>query len=51
MEKVARYINGLRYDIQDHISLLTLNTIEGAYQAYLKARGEIFEEAKSKEQR
>lgn len=37
MEKVARYINGLRYDIQDEISLLSLKTIEDAYQAGLKA--------------
>eukprot|EP00253_Pinus_taeda_P018546 PITA_18546 len=37
MEKVARYINGLRYDIQDEINLLSLKTIEDAYQASLKA--------------
>ena len=37
MEKVARYINGLRYDIQDEISLLSLKTIEDSYQAALKA--------------
>ena len=37
VEKVARYINGLRYDIQDEISLLSLKTIEDAYQATLKA--------------
>eukprot|EP00253_Pinus_taeda_P011709 PITA_11709 len=37
MEKVARYINGLRYDIQDEINLLSLKTIEDAYQAGLKA--------------
>jgi len=37
MEKVARYINGLRYDIQDEISLLSLKTIEDAYQVGLKA--------------
>ena len=36
MEKVARYINGLRYDIQDEISLLSLKTTEDAYQAGLK---------------
>eukprot|EP00253_Pinus_taeda_P016825 PITA_16825 len=33
MEKVARYINGLRYDIQDEINLLSLKTIEDSYQA------------------
>eukprot|EP00253_Pinus_taeda_P028343 PITA_28343 len=37
LEKVARYINGLRYEIQDEISLLSLKTIEDAYQAALKA--------------
>ena len=37
VEKVARYINGLRYDIQDEISLLSLKTIEDAYQVALKA--------------
>lgn len=37
MEKVARYINGLRYEIQDEISLLSLRTVEDAYQAALKA--------------
>ena len=36
MEKVAKYINGLRYDIQDEISFLSLKTIEDAYQASLK---------------
>jgi hypothetical protein len=28
VEKVVRYINGLRYDIQDEISILLLKTIE-----------------------
>jgi len=37
MEKVARDINGIRYDIQDEINLLSLKTIEDAYQAGLKA--------------
>ena len=37
LEKVARYINGLRYEIQDEISLLNLKTIEDAYQAALRA--------------
>jgi hypothetical protein len=36
-EKVSRYINGIRYEIQDEISLLTLRTVEDAYQAALKA--------------
>jgi hypothetical protein len=33
VEKVPRYINGLRYDIHDEINLLTLRTVEYAYQA------------------
>lgn len=41
VEKVARYINGLRYDIQDKISLLSPKTIEDAYQASLKAEEKI----------
>ena len=32
VEKVARYINGLRYEIQDEICILSLRTIEYAYQ-------------------
>ena len=32
IERVAKYINGLRFEIQDEISLLSLKTIEDAYQ-------------------
>ena len=35
-EKVARYINRLRFEIQDEMSLLFLNYIEEAYQFSLK---------------
>jgi uncharacterized protein YjbK len=35
-EKVARYINGLRYEIQDEMSMLTIRTVEDAYQMALK---------------
>jgi hypothetical protein len=35
-EKVARYMNGLRYEIQDEMSMITLRTIEDAYQMALK---------------
>ena len=31
IERVARYINGLRYEIQDEINLLNLNIVEYAY--------------------
>ena len=30
-EKIARYINGLRLDIQDEINILSPRTIEEAY--------------------
>jgi hypothetical protein len=36
-EKVARYMNGLRYDIQDELSMVTIKTVEDAYQMALKA--------------
>jgi hypothetical protein len=36
-EKVARYMNGLRYDIQDEMSMMTIHTMEYAYQMALKA--------------
>jgi hypothetical protein len=36
-EKVARYMNGLRYNIQDEMSLMTIRTVEDAYQMALKA--------------
>ena len=29
-EKVARYMNGLRYDIQDKMSMVTIRTMEDA---------------------
>ena len=38
IEKVARYINGLRYEIQDEISLLNLRMIEDAYQSTLREK-------------
>ena len=31
IERVARYINGLIYEIQDEINLLNLKTIKDAY--------------------
>ena len=35
-KRVARYINGLRFDIQDELSLLPLKSIEEAYQIAMK---------------
>jgi hypothetical protein len=37
-EKVARYMNGLRYEIQDEINMETIRTVEDAYQMALKAK-------------
>jgi hypothetical protein len=36
VEKKFRYINGLRYDIQDEISILFLKIVEDSYQEDLK---------------
>jgi hypothetical protein len=35
-EKVARYMNGLRCDIQDEMSMATIRMVEDAYQMALK---------------
>ena len=35
-EKVVRYINGLRYEIQDEISMMSVMTMEDDYQFTLK---------------
>jgi hypothetical protein len=37
-EKVARYMNGLRYDIQYEMSMITLQNVEDSYQMALKAK-------------
>jgi hypothetical protein len=37
-EKLGRYINGLRYEIQDEINMETAGTVEDAYQIALKAK-------------
>ena len=36
-EKVDRYLNGLRYDIQDELSLINPTSIDEAYQYALRA--------------
>ena len=36
IERVAKYINGLRFEIQDEISLLNLKTLEYAYQSAVR---------------
>jgi uncharacterized protein YjbK len=37
-EKVARYINGPRYEIQDEIIMVSVRTVEDAYQFSLKEK-------------
>jgi hypothetical protein len=36
-EKVTRYMNGLRYEIQDEMSMMTIRNLEGSYQIASKA--------------
>ena len=36
VEKIARYINGLRFGIKDEISFVKLESVEEAYQYALK---------------
>jgi hypothetical protein len=36
-EKVAKYINVLRYEIQDELSMMSMRTVEDAYNFALKA--------------
>ena len=40
-EKVSRYLNGLRYDIQDELSLVNPTGIDEAYQYALRAEERI----------
>lgn len=35
-EKLARYINGLKFKIQDELNIFSLKTVEEAYQIALK---------------
>jgi hypothetical protein len=37
-ENVTRYMNGLRYDIQDEMIMVTMRNVEEAYQVSLKAQ-------------
>ena len=36
-EKVSRYINGPRYEIQDEINMMTVNIVEDVYHIALKS--------------
>jgi hypothetical protein len=47
-EKFARYINGLRYEVQDELSMMSVRNMEDAYQFSLKAEEKL---AKKQNQR
>jgi hypothetical protein len=40
-EKISRYINDLRYEIQDEISMMTVRMIEDAVSDCAEIRGEV----------
>ena len=40
-EKVAWYINGLRFNIQDEVGMLKIDSVEDAYQYALKAEDKL----------
>ena len=48
-ERVARYVNGLRFDIQDELGLLSLRSVEEAYQVSLKAEEKLMRKHSKKE--
>ena len=45
---MARYINGLRFEIQDEMNLLSPNLVEEAYQFSLKAEEKLSKESQGK---
>jgi hypothetical protein len=40
-EKVARYMNGLQYDIQDEMRMMTIRNVENSYQMALKVEDKL----------
>jgi hypothetical protein len=40
-EKVSRYMNGLRYEIQDELSMMSVRKVEDAYHFALKEEEEL----------
>ena len=48
LERVARYTNGIIYDIQDELSLLNLKTIEDAYQVASKVEEKLLRKQNQK---
>ena len=47
-EKVSRYVNSLRFDIQDQLSLLSLRFVEEAYQVALNAEEKLMRKQSQK---
>ena len=47
-EKISMYINGLRMEIQDEISILSPKIVEEAYQMALKAEEKILRKQSAK---
>lgn len=47
-EKVSRYVNSLRFDIHYELSLLSLRSLEEAYQVSLKAEEELMRKQSQK---
>ena len=47
-EKTARYVNGLKFEIQDDIGLLSPKTVEEVYQMALKAEEKLLRKKSAK---
>ena len=47
-EKVAKYVNSLRFDVQDELSLLSLRSVEEAYQVALKVEEKLMRKRSQK---
>ena len=48
VERVARYINGIRYEIQNEINFLNLKTVEDAYQVASRVEEKILRKQNQK---
>ena len=47
-KRVARYFNGLRFDIQDELGLFSLRYVEEAYQVALKVEEKLMRKQNQK---
>ena len=48
VEKIYRYVNGLKLEIQDEISILSPKSVEEAYQMALKAEEKLLRKQSAK---